>query len=163
MFQHRGSKTSTSFFKTYVWVVSYYMYLLMYVLNVRTFLVWITSNLWVTWGWTISCSRTMSVKLMDIRSWSWYATFEVSDSDTMQYEARSRVPQRPSDPVWKNSPHSAPPLSSALCCSYTSYSPGKCTVLDKCLLVYLQSQMCSCSIYTATATPLTDCGCTCLI
>jgi len=54
--------------------------------------------------------RMMSVKLMDISSWLWYTNFEVSDSDTMQYEARSRVPHCLSDPVWTNSPHGAPPL-----------------------------------------------------
>jgi len=151
------------FFKTFVWAVSYYVYLLMEVLNVRTFTVWITSNLWATWGWTISCSRMMSAKLTDISSWSWYATFGVSDSDATQHETRSGVPHCPSDPVWTNPPLGAPPLSSALCCSHTSYSPENCTVLDKCLLLYLQRQICSCSIYTATAAPLTDCGCTCLV
>jgi hypothetical protein len=149
--------------------------LLIDVLNVRTFTKWIISNLWATWGCTLTCSRIMSVKLTelivvrnfwsvwqwyyavrskkrgpslslwscldkltDISSWSWYATFEVSDSDTTHYEARSGVPHCPSDPVWTNSPHSAPPLSSAVCCSHTSYSPDNCTLLDKCLLVYWQ-------------------------
>jgi hypothetical protein len=135
----------------------------MEVQNIRTFMLWITSNLWATWGWTISCSRMMSVRLLDISSWSWYATSEVSDSATMQYEARSGVPHCASDPVWTNSPHGAPPLSCALSCPHSSYSPDNCTVLNKCLLACLPSQMCSCSIYTATAAPLTACGCTSLI
>jgi hypothetical protein len=122
------------------------MYLLIRVLMVGTFMVWTTSNLWATCGWTISCGR-MSARLLDFDSWYWYATFAVSGSGTMQYKAKSRVPRCPKDPVWTNSSHGTPPLS--------------CTVLDKCLLVCLHSQMCTCSSYTAIA--LTDFSCTSLI
>jgi hypothetical protein len=57
----------------------------------------------------------------------------------------------PYGPVWMDSPPGTPSLSCAVQSSTQAIHPVNCTVLNKCVSVYLPSQMCSCAIYTAMA------------